>query len=81
VTILFSSNNVFVDTAFRQQRLKAWQPLLTPGPVIIAFVVIGVIFIPVGVILLITSNNVRCLKTKNRDHKKCRNRKMYVSEE
>jgi len=38
--------------------LKAWQPLLTPGPVIISFLVIGIVFVPLGVVLLITSNNI-----------------------
>jgi len=45
-------------TAFKQQQLKAWQPILTPRPVIITFVVLGIIFIPVGVVLLVASNSV-----------------------
>jgi len=45
-------------TAFKQQQLPAWQPILTPFPVIISFLVIGVIFIPVGVALLSASNSV-----------------------
>lgn len=49
------------DTAFKQQRLKACQPILTPIPVIITFLVIGIIFVPVGVVMLISSNNVRCV--------------------
>lgn len=47
------------DTAFAQQKLRAWQPILTPLPVIISFLVIGFVFIPVGVVLLETSNAVR----------------------
>jgi len=46
-------------TRFRQQNLKAWQPILTPKPVIISFFVLGLIFLPLGIGLLITSNNVK----------------------
>ncbi|RKP16562.1 Lem3/Cdc50, partial [Rozella allomycis CSF55] len=46
------------DTAFRQQRLKAWQPILTPKTVIPSFFMLGVIFIPIGIILLLASNSV-----------------------
>jgi len=45
-------------TRFRQQNLKAWQPILTPRPVIITFFALGIIFLPLGIVLLITSNNV-----------------------
>jgi len=44
------------NTAFKQQRMKAWQPLLTPGPVIISFFVIGIVFIPIGAVLFTFSN-------------------------
>eukprot|EP01121_Diplochlamys_sp_Union-15-3_P018239 TRINITY_DN6606_c0_g1_i1.p1 TRINITY_DN6606_c0_g1~~TRINITY_DN6606_c0_g1_i1.p1 ORF type:complete len:308 (-),score=52.15 TRINITY_DN6606_c0_g1_i1:36-959(-) len=46
------------NSAFKQQKLKAWQPILTPIPVITTFFIIGVIFIPLGVFFLITSNQV-----------------------
>jgi len=45
-------------TAFKQQQLKAWQPILTPVPVIITFLVVGIVFIPIGVVLLLASNSV-----------------------
>jgi len=45
-------------TDFKQQKLPAWQPILTPIPVIIIFVVIGAIFIPVGYFLYHTSESV-----------------------
>ncbi|XP_070565446.1 cell cycle control protein 50A-like isoform X2 [Ptychodera flava] len=45
-------------TAFKQQRLPAWQPILTAGTVLPTFFIIGIIFIPLGVGLLITSENV-----------------------
>jgi hypothetical protein len=46
------------NTAFKQQRLKAWQPILTPKPVIISFLVIGIVFIPIGIGIVISSNEV-----------------------
>jgi len=45
-------------TAFKQQQLKAWQPILTPVPVIISFLVIGIVFIPIGAVLLDASHRV-----------------------
>jgi len=47
------------NSAFRQQRLKAWQPILTPKSVIPAFLIIGLIFVPLGIGLYITSENVK----------------------
>ncbi|KAG7264078.1 hypothetical protein CRUP_009528 [Coryphaenoides rupestris] len=46
------------NTAFRQQRLPAWQPVLTAGSVLPAFLLIGLLFIPVGIGLFVTSNNI-----------------------
>eukprot|EP00249_Psilotum_nudum_P015844 c25549_g1_i1 orf=535-1635(-) len=43
---------------FTQQELPACKPLLTPGWVITIFMLVGVIFIPIGVIALVASNNV-----------------------
>jgi len=48
-------------SAFKQQRLKAWQPILTPKTVLPAFFAIGIAFIPIGVGLLYSSNLVRTL--------------------
>lgn len=47
------------NSAFKQQRLKAWQPLLTPKTVLPTFFLLGIIFIPLGVGLLVTSNRVQ----------------------
>ena len=49
------------DTPFKQQRLKAWQPILTPNWVIGTFFIVGLIFIPIGVVLHTESENVRDL--------------------
>ncbi|KAI9316999.1 CDC50/LEM3 family [Dichotomocladium elegans] len=36
------------NTAFKQQRLKAWQPLLTPKTVLPALFAMGIVFAPLG---------------------------------
>ncbi|KAF7861383.1 hypothetical protein EAF04_007948 [Stromatinia cepivora] len=47
------------NTAFRQQRLKAWQPILTPKTVLPLFFAIGIIFAPIGGGLLYASSVVQ----------------------
>lgn len=46
------------DNAFQQQKLKAWQPLLTPGWVYGTFAVIGTLFVGLGLIIMSASNSV-----------------------
>ncbi|KAJ9601194.1 hypothetical protein L9F63_000662 [Diploptera punctata] len=46
------------DSAFKQQRLPAWQPILTAGTVLPTFFVIGIAFVPVGIGLLFFSDKV-----------------------
>ncbi|KAG0006155.1 hypothetical protein BGZ80_000951 [Entomortierella chlamydospora] len=46
------------NTAFKQQRLKAWQPILTPKTVLPAFIVIGILFAPLGGLFLWASDSV-----------------------
>ncbi|KAJ1908586.1 alkylphosphocholine resistance protein lem3 [Tieghemiomyces parasiticus] len=46
------------NTAFKQQRLKAWQPLLTPKTVLPTFFAVGIIFAPLGGVLLWASDSV-----------------------
>eukprot|EP00741_Cyanophora_paradoxa_P011731 tig00020563_g11335.t1 len=45
-------------TAFKQQRLPAKTPLLTPVVVISFFFVVGMVFLPIGIALLRTSQGV-----------------------
>ncbi|KAG9201890.1 hypothetical protein G6514_005308 [Epicoccum nigrum] len=47
------------NTAFRQQRLKAWQPILTPKTVLPLFFIVGIIFAPIGGLLLYASSLVQ----------------------
>lgn len=46
------------DTPFKQQRLASWQPVLTPIKVIIIFIIVGIIFVPVGTTLIAEANSV-----------------------
>ncbi len=57
------------DSAFKQQRLPAWQPILTAGTVLPTFFVIGVAFIPIGIGMLWFSDNVKELKVDYTDCK------------
>lgn len=50
---------MLTDTPFYQQKLKAWQPILTPKWVVATFLVVGVIFIPLGFVLKGASDSVR----------------------
>lgn len=54
------------NTAFTQQRLPAWQPMLSAGIIIPGFVVIGVAFIGIGVALFVTSRNIDVLEVQLR---------------
>ncbi|KAL1413115.1 alkylphosphocholine resistance protein lem3 [Vanrija albida] len=46
------------NTAFKQQRLKAWQPILTPKAVLPTLFLIGVIFAPIGALIIWGSGKV-----------------------
>lgn len=48
-----------IDGAFRQQRLPAWQPVLTPRTALPTFFVIGIIFTPIGGLLYWSNSRVR----------------------
>lgn len=47
------------ESAFKQQKLPAWQPILTPRWVIGTFIVVAVVFIPIGIVILDASNKVQ----------------------
>lgn len=44
---------------FKQQRLPAWQPILTADTVLPAFFLIGLLFVPLGAALLLFSRSVQ----------------------
>ncbi|EME86631.1 uncharacterized protein MYCFIDRAFT_70555 [Pseudocercospora fijiensis CIRAD86] len=56
------------NNAFRQQRLKAWQPILTPKTVLPLFFAVGIIFAPIGALLLWASSTVQEITI---DYSKC----------
>ncbi|KAJ7392111.1 hypothetical protein OS493_013478 [Desmophyllum pertusum] len=47
------------NTNFKQQRLKAWQPILTASTALPLFFIIGIVFIPIGAVLLVASDKVQ----------------------
>ncbi|KAG6779038.1 hypothetical protein POTOM_015403 [Populus tomentosa] len=53
-----TKNNKPKYSRFSQQELSAWKPILTPGWVISSFIVIGVVFIPIGLASLFASEHV-----------------------
>lgn len=58
VKIYINQSIYSLDSAFKQQRLPAWQPILTAGTVLPTFFVIGVAFIPIGIGMMYFSSNV-----------------------
>ncbi|RUS34577.1 hypothetical protein BC938DRAFT_479624 [Jimgerdemannia flammicorona] len=46
------------NTAFKQQRLKNWQPLLTPKTVLPTLFIVGIIFAPLGGLFLYASESL-----------------------
>lgn len=56
------------NSAFRQQRLKAWQPILSPHSVLPLLVLVAAVFAPIGIGLIISTYNVQNLSI---DYSKC----------
>lgn len=56
------------NTAFRQQRLKAWQPILTPKTVIPLLFVLAAVFAPLGIAIVWTTYRVEMIEV---DYSKC----------
>eukprot|EP00002_Diphylleia_rotans_P005316 TRINITY_DN14440_c0_g1_i1.p1 TRINITY_DN14440_c0_g1~~TRINITY_DN14440_c0_g1_i1.p1 ORF type:complete len:323 (-),score=80.29 TRINITY_DN14440_c0_g1_i1:533-1501(-) len=57
------------DSDFKQQRLKAWQPLLTPNAVITIFFIFSIIFAILGGLIVTASNNI--VETEPARYEKC----------
>ncbi|CAE8710236.1 unnamed protein product [Polarella glacialis] len=43
---------------FTQQRLRAWQMILSPGKVVALFMIVGVVFVGIGILLLMASEAI-----------------------
>ena len=50
------------DTPFKQQRLKAWQPILTPKAVLPTLFIVGLIFAPIGALIVWGSGKVTTIE-------------------
>ena len=59
LNLSLSNSPSFAGSAFKQQKLPAWQPILTAGTVLPTFFLIGIAFIPIGFGLLMSSNQVK----------------------
>lgn len=63
-TTTMDASNVYsfaiLDSKFKQQRLAAWRPILTPASVLPWFGLVGVAFIITGAILLAENKDVLC---------------------
>lgn len=46
------------DVAFKQQRMKSWQPILDPKWVVAAYILIGIAFVPSGIVMRQKSNDI-----------------------
>lgn len=47
-----------LDTAFKQQRLKAFQPLMTPKTIILIFLCTGIVFLAIGIMIVVVDSSV-----------------------
>lgn len=54
-----STNRRPNDHAFTQQRLFGWQPILTPYNVLPVLFILGIIFVPIGIVFLTASMGVK----------------------
>jgi len=57
--LIFIFVSFVLESAFKQQKLPAWQPILTAGTVLPTFFFIGIAFVPIGIGLLFSSNSVQ----------------------
>eukprot|EP00744_Colponema_vietnamica_P003415 GILI01005235.1.p1 GENE.GILI01005235.1~~GILI01005235.1.p1 ORF type:complete len:392 (+),score=63.33 GILI01005235.1:47-1222(+) len=51
------TSNKPANTLFKQQRLPAWQPILSPPHVAACFVLIAAIFIPIGIAVFVANDS------------------------
>ncbi|CAI4776199.1 CIC_collapsed_G0048850.mRNA.1.CDS.1 [Saccharomyces cerevisiae] len=49
------------NTSFRQQRLKAWQPILSPQSVLPLLILMACVFAPIGIGLVVSTISVQRL--------------------
>jgi len=57
------------DSKFRQQKLPAWKPILTPATVLPTFFGFGIVFSIIGAVLLVENGNVKEVEVEYTDCK------------
>lgn len=62
VMLSTTTTTTYLGTPFKQQKLYAWQPILTANTVIPWLLAIGIVFLPIGLLLLNTSNRIQEFK-------------------
>lgn len=65
------NSNKPANTLFKQQRLPAWQPILSPPHVAACFVLIAAIFIPIGIAVLVANDSATDIEFKYSGLKIC----------
>jgi len=50
--------SIYTENAYWQQKLTSWDPVMTPFTVIMLLSIIGLIFLPIGVTMLYSANNL-----------------------
>jgi hypothetical protein len=55
---------LLTDTAFKQQKMRVWRPILSPRVAIATFLASGLLFVPIGVVLAAVTNQVCASRTR-----------------
>jgi hypothetical protein len=61
------------DSAFQQQRLAAWQPILSPPHVVGCLVLVAAFFLPIGAAIVVANNSVVDVEVRYDNQRKCTN--------
>jgi hypothetical protein len=59
------------DTAFKQQRIMSWQPVMSPPCAIGTLCTVGLLFIIVGALIVVTSDNVQIVELRYDQEQNC----------
>lgn len=59
------------DTAFKQQRITAWQPVMSPRCAISSLGVAAVVFLVIGIVIIVTSDATQVLEQQYDQEQSC----------
>jgi hypothetical protein len=59
------------NSQFRQQRLPAWQPVMSPPHVTACLIFLAVIFIPIGIAVILANDSIKEYEFRYDDMRKC----------